>query len=397
MRSLADLPREFALAASCAIWPQSERRAEAVRQAAGDMGDWDLFLHIVARQRIQGLAYDGIVAAGVEPPSRILATLRADAQALARQSLFMAAEALRLRGAFADAGIPVAFLKGTTLAMLAYGSLGIRHSKDIDLLVPEERLVAGNALLERAGYRRTTPSIRLSKGKVEIWSRTFKNFTYVHDGKRIEVELHWRLADNRRLGPTRSLGSLRDVPIGDAATLPTLEDGDLFAYLCLHGASHAWFRLKWLADIGALLHAEKRSDGSMRFLSPARGFERPVVQALLLSRRLLGTTLPERLASEAQSGMVPRLLVAAALFAMTRGGAVAEPYDLAFGQSWINLSAYLLGGWNFKLEQLRRDLVSEEDWLTCPLPDRLNLLYPMLRVPLWLVRVARRGRAKLRA
>ena len=35
--------------------------------------------------------------------------------------------------------------------------------------------------------------------------------------------------------------------------MPTLADEPLYAYLCVHGASSAWFRLKWIADLNALL------------------------------------------------------------------------------------------------------------------------------------------------
>ena len=51
----------------------------------------------------------------------------------------------------------------------------------------------------------------------------------------------------------------------------TLGADDLFAYLCAHGAYHAWFRLKWLADIGALLAAEPMGEGIQVRVKPKRG------------------------------------------------------------------------------------------------------------------------------
>ena len=69
----------------------------------------------------------------------------------------MAAEAVRLQRLFDDAGLPVLFLKGASLAAVAYGNLGLRSAKDIDLLVSPETLVPATALIVRAGYRRLDP------------------------------------------------------------------------------------------------------------------------------------------------------------------------------------------------------------------------------------------------
>jgi hypothetical protein len=69
----------------------------------------------------------------------------------------MAAEAIRLQRLFDDVKIPVLFLKGASLEMLAYGNLGLRSAKDIDLLVTPEFLEPAIALLTRTGYRRFDP------------------------------------------------------------------------------------------------------------------------------------------------------------------------------------------------------------------------------------------------
>ena len=37
--------------------------------------------------------------------------------------------------------------------------------------------------------------------------------------------------------------------------IATLPPSRLLLYLCVHGALDGWLRLKWLADIGALVHA----------------------------------------------------------------------------------------------------------------------------------------------
>ena len=66
---------------------------------------------------------------------------------LVRENLAMAAEALRLQRLFDEADLPVLFVKGTSLAVLAFGNLGLRSGQDIDLLVPLETLPAATALI----------------------------------------------------------------------------------------------------------------------------------------------------------------------------------------------------------------------------------------------------------
>ena len=58
----------------------------------------------------------------------------------------MAAETVRLQRLFDEAGLPLLILKGASLAMLAYGNLGMRSAKDIDLLIrPEITRASGRA------------------------------------------------------------------------------------------------------------------------------------------------------------------------------------------------------------------------------------------------------------
>ena len=58
----------------------------------------------------------------------------------------MAHESLRLQRLFDDADLPVLFVKGAALAMLAFGNLGPRSGQDIVLLVAYETLPAAMAL-----------------------------------------------------------------------------------------------------------------------------------------------------------------------------------------------------------------------------------------------------------
>jgi Uncharacterised nucleotidyltransferase len=388
------LSREFLLAAACSVWPPSERRSESIRALADGVLDWDHFLQMVRRHRVAGLVHDGLTRALPAVPADIAREIAAEARALVRHNLAYAAEAVRLRRLFTDAHLPVVFIKGVSLAVLAYGNLGLRHSRDVDLLVPAEAIAKASAILGRAGYRRLQPPPSFSEAQLRVWMLRCKEIWYVHDDKQLELELHSRLFDNPRLMSDIVVsGPLRTVSVAKGIGLPTFGEEDLFAYLCAHGAVHDWFRLKWLADIGALLAQQPKGGVERLYLAAeARGAGPSAAQAMLLCRRLLGTMIPEPLVATLRRKPAVRWLETIAIKAMT---ADRIPTDLPFGTTWSSLARFLLGrDWRYWLAEIKVYATSPVDILMLPLPERLQLLYPVLRLPLWIWRHSiHRGRS----
>lgn len=206
--------------------------------------------------------------------------LKCKARSIALHGMALAAETQRLCDLAETAGIPAVVLKGTPLALLAYDTVHTKHAKDIDLAVSSDDRTAMGMVLTEAGYLGTgTPN-----GKDEPW---------YHTRKRIQVELHVALVDHPSWLPGLVPGP--DLPrqwVGEGRGVPTLVSGDLFAYLCVHGSTHGWSRLKWLADVAALLSCRTPDEivGLYKHAS-AQGAERHVAAALLLCSDLLGIRL----------------------------------------------------------------------------------------------------------
>ena len=118
-----------------------------------------------------------------------------------------------------------------------------------------------------------------------------KDLGFIHQATGLHIELHWRLFLNPHAKAEASImAASRVVPLSGEAGLRTLGEEDLFAYLCMHGAFHWWNRLKWLADVNALLVSTPEDDVErLVCAAEARGAGRAAAQALLLCRRLLGT------------------------------------------------------------------------------------------------------------
>jgi hypothetical protein len=388
---------EFQLAAACAMWPPTDRRTETIRVVATGPIDWCRFLRVARRHRVLGLTHDGLTRATPEVPPEIAREIRAHAATLVGEHLAMAAETLRLQRLLDEADLPVLFVKGASLAQLAFGNLGLSGGEDIDLLVPQEALAAATAVVEKAGYRRFDPPPGISAAQLRLLMPIRKDFGFAHQSTGWPIELHWRLFLNpHAMTESSIMAASRVVPLADTVGLRTLGEEDLFAYLCMHGALHSWNRLKWLADVNALL-ASTPQDGVERLVdaAEARGAGRAAAQALLLCRRLFGTPLPARLMAAAGKSATVRWLEATALNAMTTGRGEQDPHDARFGTTRGSLSTFLLSrSWRYWLAELNLHLINPTDVLTMPLPRQLRFLYPLLRLPFWAWRHAAKRRVR---
>ena len=377
---------EFRLAAACAMWPPSDRRIEAIRVAVAGALDWPRFLRVALRHRVVGLVHDGLTRARLDLPPAIAQKIGAQSTQLVSESLAMAAEALRLQRLFDEADLPVLFVKGASLAMLAFGTLGLSSGQDIDLLVPLETLPAASALVARAGCRRFDPPVELSDAQLRLLLPMRKDLGFVHQATGLRIELHWRLFLNPyAMAGASFMAASRIVPLNGIQGLRTLGEEDLFAYLCMHGALHWWNRLKWLADVNALV-VSMPEDGVERLVraAEAMGAGRAAALALLLCQRLFQTPLPTFMTATLDKSVTMRWLEATALNAMTKGQGEYDPHEVRFGTTRGSLSTFLLSrGWRYHLAELSVQLTNPTDVLTLRLPQPMRFLYPVLRLPLW--------------
>ena len=380
------LSPEFRLAAACAMWPPSDCRTEAIRTVAGGLLDWTRCVQVATRHQVIGLLYDGLTRVGSLVPSEVTEGLGALAATQIRDNLAIARESLRLQRLFDDAGVPVLFLKGTALAMLAFSNLGLRSSQDIDLLVNRESLPEMVTLILRSGYSRFDPPPEINDAQLGLLMTIRKDLGFVHQETGLRIELHWRLFLNpHAMTETSIMTASRVVPITGTAGLRTLGEEDLFAYLCMHGALHWWYRLKWLADINALIVAAPQGNIERLFrAAQIRGVGRAAAQTLLLCQRLFGTRLSKTFLARIGTGFTMHWLEMTALDAMTGGQIEREPRDRRFGTTRGSLSTFLLvRGWRYRLAELNNQLTNQKDVLSVPLPKWLWFLYLILRLPLW--------------
>lgn len=377
------IPDEFALVVACCRWPLTDGALADVQRRSQRAVDWAFVVRLAERHRVSGLVYHTLHAAGVSVPAESWSRLTAQSQAIARQNLALAAETVRLQQRFEAARIPVVTLKGLSLAQRAYGSIALKHGRDIDILVPPDRAFAALRLLEEDGYALIDPAPRMSDRQRHAFiARGYE--LQVARSRSAPVELHWRLSENPHLmHGSDPFSATQDVQL-PGGTVRTLDDAGLFAYLSVHGANHFWFRLKWLADLNALLGAIGGGDVDEYYRrAQAQGAGLCAAQALLLCERIFERRLPPALSKDMRADRRGGRLVGIAMRKML---AAAVP---ARSTTRLKEAAarFLLGrGMPFLAAQTAMVLVAPADVLICPLPRPLRFLYPVIRLPSWLAR-----------
>lgn len=146
---------------------------------------------------------------------------------------------------FNEANIPVMGLKGVILREL-YPQKDLRNMSDIDLLVHQEDLEAGEKLLLDMGY-------------VEV-DRDSKHIQFAHE-KYIPIELHCLLIDvrffkNADLFEEDVWKNVKQINVGNAVVLAPSDENQLiyaFIHIGVHFA-YSGFGLRQLADLVVLIN-----------------------------------------------------------------------------------------------------------------------------------------------
>lgn len=341
--------------------------------------DWDEVLRLAVRHRVEGLVASAISAENL--PEHIAAAFENRRRALAIAYLTQLSETLRLSNLLLGSGIPSIVLKGCALGKIFYAPHPeVRHAWDIDLLVASSDFSEADRLLRRNGYVRTGPSFEPTRKGQSMVRYLLSDYTYSQTETGLTVELHERLVNNpyRLAIPFEDLlGGSVEVGIGDGR-VRALGSATLTPYVCAHAAGHAFFRLKWLADVHRLLSSSTPSELSDA-LATARswGCERAVAAAISLHAQLIGTTVPT-LDQKQSRAVAP--LVADCMRAILSPKDLSE-HDLRDIPEDLRATAYRmrLGDcWHARLFPILRFLVHADDVRVLGLGVNWLVLYAVL-------------------
>lgn len=216
--------------------------------------DWNRFVGLARFHRLEGVAWSALSTSGEPVPTDVLDSLAHDTKAIAGANLVAALAARDILAEGREQGVDLLILKGLTTGALAFRSGLLKNSADADFLVRTGQLEPAVALLRSHGFAPIVPN-RIAD--IRHWHDREKESLWLREDG-LAIDLHTRLSDNPRLIPTLGMNSPRqNVEVVPGVVLPTLAHDELIAYLCVHGATSAWFRLKWAADLAGILSFRK--------------------------------------------------------------------------------------------------------------------------------------------
>lgn len=243
-------------------------------------------------------------------PSAIRGNLLDSHRAQVFSTLRMTAEMFRLLDLFAARGIPTLAVKGPVLAMQAYGDPAIRSYGDLDFLVRQRDIRRATESLQDIGYQATVRLRAIDAGNIP------GQYLFSKPDANLLVELHndFTLRYFPRRLPLDELFERRIFMRLDGHELPTLAAEDQLIYICVHGATHFWGRLSWIADVAALVSRQTGVDWQQA-MNRARemGAERMFHTGLRLASDLLHARLPAKVLAVMQRDAGAAKLAAYAL------------------------------------------------------------------------------------
>lgn len=380
------ITKEMLLAAECSWLPGSvdgcriqEARVDSLMPGIEPETLLDLF----GRHRISNLAQRVLETHGLLPSLGRSADrlVRSNGRHASRQ-LAMASAEHAVRHTMESSGIPFQILKGVTLSHRLYGDPFLRHSKDVDLLVPPERLWEAVALLERNGWVEEHPCLPRTAPYRFLLRRRWYHFEFKNSTTGTHLEVHWHVEEipGTKLDDLwlpRLLSSRPGDPIGAFE----------FLYLCAHGEHHAWMRLKWLGDIRALLDRHPQLWEDAWVAAEELGM-RPAMRQVEALLALLYDFCPAKPSPDADT---PLLLEAAIRSLCAESPANGVPWGggvsariKSVRYSWIGYRRF---GWLDRIHGLLlREGFNARDMMLLRLPGALLWLLPLARVLLLLAR-----------
>lgn len=320
---------------------------QAGATAAAD--DFDLLVKLAKRHRVVPLLAARLADAqppggGSGPAEAWRSQLAGAARAAFADELQMLACLRNVADALHGKRIDFVLLKGLSLSYRAYGRLGMRSNRDIDILVDPSAIPDANRALQAIGFAGVEPGDLADAAALHGYLVKHKDLIYRHKLTGIVLELHARLFDNATLctGPMATssvLARAEPARLFDQIPIKLMNRTDEVPYLALHGAMHAWSRLKWLADFGQCVRG--LAPGELHAVRQA-ACRQPTGAALAQGLALLADIYaPDTLPPLGARSWRTRKLVRIAHQSLV-GSGTAEIEDSPNLTTFKNLSHYLL-------------------------------------------------------
>jgi hypothetical protein len=348
--------------------------------------DWDEVLHLAAPHGMEPLIFRRLSSTGHDHvPHEVWRRIEALQQENVKRTLAAMGELASILRMLADEGIEAISYKGPILALQLYGDVAARRFGDLDLMVRPSQLRAAREVFARSGY---VTDLALPAWQFEQYVKTQKEIAFIHERTHQEVDLQWVVTE-RTFGLRWDMGGIWDRSVRfdiAGSSVRTFAPNDLALILSVHGTTHLWERLAWIADMGALV--EKGEVEWAKVLGEARrmGSERILLASLALSDRVTSCDLPGPV-SRAMDDRARRLAESLQDRALSADTSQLAKAERPFHPMHARLRDRPLDQMRYATSLAVTPTVRDWEWV--PLPGRFRPLYYLIRPLRLAVRYAR--------
>lgn len=273
---------------------------------AAQVGDWQYLIDMAKEHAVIPLLWRHLSGLPVDiVPTQVIDQIGTLNETNTNYALYLTGVLTRLLEVFENHGIHAIPFKGPILAIQAYGDVGLRQFADLDVLVRQEQLGQAADLLADHGFH---PEYDLSLEQ-ESAACEFDCALNFRNERNVLIDLHWKFVPkylSLNFEPDL-LEPLQSIQVGNRKHR-TLSSVDTIIVLAIHGFTHYWERIGWIADLTALFENNPPDWSALMRKAQQLDLRRVVAVAMLLCHQLLDATLPNEILKELHSDKVARRL-----------------------------------------------------------------------------------------
>jgi Uncharacterised nucleotidyltransferase len=250
--------------------------ASRVRQLGAQLLDWNQVFGMLIMHRTAGLAWRNMLVHDLGKPADfkpeyVLPVIEVLAKGQALLAIEQAVQSSKIAQALEQAGIRNVVLKGSALAILGYGDLGLRISNDTDILVSRADLTKANHVMNGLSYIQGTwdiaqnlaiPACRREIAKYTLYShQTFpyvKAMPYESMMERHQVDMHFSVDVGTSNDTDDAVADMlsRRISIEPIAGSPlwSVSPEDMFVFVCVNFAREARVRTETMELVDLVLY-----------------------------------------------------------------------------------------------------------------------------------------------
>ncbi|QUH22618.1 nucleotidyltransferase family protein [Methanobacterium alkalithermotolerans] len=252
--------------------------------------DWEHILDMATRHRLLPLLYINLNAVSPSKvPVDVLRYLKTNFHDNARRNLLLTGELIKVMQLLEDNGVKAVTYKGPVLAYSAYGNVGYRQFRDIDLFIEKSDVDKAKNIMNSNGYYLDPP--------IEVDNSTYMKLDSEYRFKNtsgVLIELNWNFegpyfsfkSDSNRLFSDLIFNRINNFEI----RTPSAENE--FLMMCIHCAKHNWNRLLWIMDLGEVLEKKDFNWQKVMKISEELGVKRILIINLILIQDFRGSQIP---------------------------------------------------------------------------------------------------------